>query len=488
MLTKSDFQQAITDSIDTYPAVAQLYRAGDPRILQALEAMAAMAAMLSSQIETSMAEPFDKARDATVLADAALKGIVRKALPARVNIKAVNGSERPFSISAETVLLDTNGLPYRVVTPATIPALGEATFDAEQGSVFTFSHTVSNSKPFYQIELPEAEDDSNLSAISVADAGGDFAYSQNFLNIAPNERVFHVETDEYQRIFLRFGFAGTVGFQPPDGHVLTIRLMRCHGDVRPSVGSPFAFEYTYTPQHSLLGLSMSALQAPGQNPPDMAVLRDLARYPSVYDDSAVYLGEFDFLIMRNFPGLKFLSVWSETLEEKIRGPSLDNINALFIAIVNADDAETMADSHKTIGSQNWTATQGAIARLISKADDSYKVRFIAAVPKPLGISVMATISANHDDAATRAQITQSLLAEYGQSAMRVRHGGFRPSHSEIHARLKKDVPALGDGFGDFKIDLDQSAYSPETWLFATPDSVIVNVSKANLATAAWGSA
>ena len=34
MLTKKDFQQAIVDSVATYPDVAPLYQAGDPRILQ----------------------------------------------------------------------------------------------------------------------------------------------------------------------------------------------------------------------------------------------------------------------------------------------------------------------------------------------------------------------------------------------------------------------------------------------------------------------
>ncbi len=87
MLTKSDFQQAIADSINNYPAVAPLYQAGDPRIIQHLDAMATMLAMLSAQIETAMTEPFEKVRDSTVLADAAMRGIVRKGTPARVRVK-----------------------------------------------------------------------------------------------------------------------------------------------------------------------------------------------------------------------------------------------------------------------------------------------------------------------------------------------------------------------------------------------------------------
>jgi hypothetical protein len=63
---------------------------------------------------------------------------------------------------------------------------------------------------------------------------------------------------------------------------------------------------------------MDALLIAGQNPMPMSVLRDLARYPSVYDNNAVFLGEFDFLVRRNFPTLQFLSVWNESAEEQAR--------------------------------------------------------------------------------------------------------------------------------------------------------------------------
>ena len=89
MLTKADFQRAIRDSISSYPAIAPLYQAGDPRVLQHLDAMATMLAMFSAQLETAMSEPFEKTRDATVLADAAMRGIVRKATPARVQMRRV---------------------------------------------------------------------------------------------------------------------------------------------------------------------------------------------------------------------------------------------------------------------------------------------------------------------------------------------------------------------------------------------------------------
>ncbi|MFZ3150834.1 MAG: hypothetical protein WA116_04035, partial [Anaerolineaceae bacterium] len=68
MYTKADFQKKIADTIGNYQSIAPLYQAGDPRMLQHLDAMATMLAMFSAQVETAQAEPYDKVRDSTVLA------------------------------------------------------------------------------------------------------------------------------------------------------------------------------------------------------------------------------------------------------------------------------------------------------------------------------------------------------------------------------------------------------------------------------------
>lgn len=72
MWTKNDYKQKIADSISKYPAIAALFEVNDPRIMQHLDAIATMLAMQSAQIEVAQNEPFQKTRDSTVLADAAI--------------------------------------------------------------------------------------------------------------------------------------------------------------------------------------------------------------------------------------------------------------------------------------------------------------------------------------------------------------------------------------------------------------------------------
>ena len=83
MYTKADLMKKVEETLPKYPQINVLYKAGDPRIRQNLEAMAAMLAMLSAQVETSQNEAFQKSRDSTVLADASMRGIVRKGTAAR---------------------------------------------------------------------------------------------------------------------------------------------------------------------------------------------------------------------------------------------------------------------------------------------------------------------------------------------------------------------------------------------------------------------
>ena len=173
MLTKADFETAIKNSIAKFPSLAPLFLAGDPRILQHLDAMATMCAMLSSQIEVAMTEPFEKARDATILADAALRGLVRKAIPSKIKIEVINKSIKTINIASGRKLFDSNGLPWVMTTDAfEIPPNGSVFVSAEQSEQIKSTHTVADSAPFYAIGVPEITDGGFLAGVSLSDNAG----------------------------------------------------------------------------------------------------------------------------------------------------------------------------------------------------------------------------------------------------------------------------------------------------------------------------
>lgn len=152
--TKRDFQNLIADEISNYPTAAQLFQARDPRLLASLDAIAAMLAMMSAEQDVAAAEPFTMARDATVLAEGAIKGVLPFGKATLVQVLATNPGATPVLIATGRRLLDTQGRAFIVQTGATVPAAGSAFVTAYQQEQSSFEHAVTVSQPFYMIEVP----------------------------------------------------------------------------------------------------------------------------------------------------------------------------------------------------------------------------------------------------------------------------------------------------------------------------------------------
>lgn len=498
MLTKEDFQTVIENSLAKYPSVQALYEAGDPRIRQHLEAMAAMLALFSSQIEVAQTEQFEKARDSTILADAAMRGIVRQGKAARARILATNEGRTPFTVESGRNLIDSSGLIWHVETSVTVEPGGTGTFEATQRNIRTISHTVEGSVPFYAIEIPTAEDDAYLCGIAVSDSNGAYEYRARYVNTAVGDRVYHVEADDRQRVFVRFGYDNVVGVQPADGQVITLQLSYTNGDVQVEYGAPFSFEYTMSAGESVVSLSMEAMLASGESPISMTVLRDLAKYPSVYREEAVFLGEFGFLVRRNFPNLQFLSVWNETMEENARGPNVDNVNALFVACLSPDGTEKTLEEENSeepitpeeIEEEDLTETQKAIRRVIQNADDSYRVRFFTPIVSKIRMKVSATVSTSYIVSDVKAKIVEAILTEYGKESAASRRGMSNPLYRDVYSLLTAKIAALTDGEADLMVSVDDysdpMSVRPELWRFVSEESLTVTVTTRNIVRNTWG--
>lgn len=496
MLLREDFKKLIDESVARYPAVAALVKAGDPRILQHLEAMAAMFALYSSQLEVAQAEPFSKVRDSTVLADAAMRGIVPKSVPARVRIRVDNSGSRAVRIEAGRALMDAAGRLLRIEAPVEIPGQGSAYLEALQLYARETRHEVSGSSPFYAIEIARADDDASLCGVSVADADGEYEYRERYTNTTAGERVYHVEMDERQRAYVRLGWDGVVGVQPVDGQLLTVTTYYSAGSVEFRAGGQLALETTLSPDEALLTLVLDEVLFSGQAPISMQTLRELAKYPSIYNHNAVFLGEFDFLVRRNFPSLQFLSVWNEDVEERHRGASLDSINTLFVACLSADGGEDVLwQAHgqsvapRMLAEDELTVEQRAIRDKIRTADDSYKVRFYTPVRAEIPLTVEAIIASTYSEATVREQIGDALLEAFGERAAQSQRGQALPLYQQIYRLLRERVPALQIGRADLRVLIDegmQASSRPELWRYVSPASLTVRVSAGNVITPHWG--
>lgn len=471
--SRADFQQKIATAVSNYPVAAQYFQAGDPRLLAQLDAMASMLAMVSQQIDTESMEPWIKSRDTTVLADASMKGILPFARPPRLSLSVKNDSTKPLAIAVGRRLLDQNGRIYVAETQSTIAPGQQGAINVKQVTTRKFSHTVTNSIPFYPVQVPPSSDEEQYtSGLFVSVGGTTHPYTPEFANLAAGEPGFTLETDEYRHLMVKFGWANTFGVQPPNGTVIDVTVEETFGANVLSVDADFTFENSVSADDRLATIKLASVIFPGANPVDIDSLREWAKYPSTYDASAVFLGNFDFLVRRNLPSLRFLSIWNEQLEEAVRGPNVANINKQFVAAL-MDDVDP-------------TWLQNEIRRIIKLADDSYTVEFRPAVPFELPMTINAQVSVVHDVGDVEAKIRAVIYRLYGKDSQAARRGMLQLVNKRASDELKKDVAALQDDGADFQVLIPaQAGTLPEQYRYVSPASLKVNVTQSTYNDGMW---
>ena len=446
--TAAEFEAAALAAAASDPYIAQLVRAGDPRIL--------------AQI-----------RDSTILADAAMRGILPLARSCRVELTATNGNASPYTLAAGRRLMDPKGRIFVVDADATIGANSTGTVTVTQRTVREVSHTVVSAAAFHRIEVAPADADVFLTDLGVRKGSQVYAYTPDWFNVQPGDFAYQVETDERRRMFVCLG-SPAVGYQVALGDVFTIEVGECEGRITDlNLGDAFGLEYVYTVADGLLRLELAAVSDKGAAPPTVTELRIMAQYPALYDHNAVYLGEFEFLLRRYLlSGIEFLSVWNEQIEEAARGPDVDNVNGLFV-------------SGRVDGMTN-TEFESRVRALVNRADGSYRIHFVAVVDTPVPITVTARVPVVHDTATVEAQIRAALLQNYGAGAPAVSRGGTKLRTQAISAILRDAVPALQGDTSDFQVVIGSAGSGmPEEFLYFTTGSITVSVQRAGFNAGLW---
>lgn len=467
MKTKADFQDAIAAAISGYPLAAQRYQARDPILLAQLDAMATMLALYSAEQDVAAMEPFTKARDVTVLADAAVKGILPFGSPQRARIAVANSSAVPLVINAGRRLQDMQGRTWVVDTGATVAPSATGTVTAYQRDERTITHTVTASQPFYRIEVTQPQSGRYIASVRVVDgSSNEYTYQPDFVNVETGATVFNLLTDEARKLYVEFGATGLVGYQPGAGESFSIIVTETEGAVSLSPGSQFAFEYSTSLYDAGAKLTLDAVLSPGAAPMDIATMREVTAYPSIYSSNAVYLASFDFVIRRKLSPFRFLSVWNEQVEESVRGASVNNINTLFIA------AQKDGVSSGTLQSQ--------ITAIVKAADDSYKLSFVSVVETTIAVAITAYVSTAYDFTAVEQQIRELILANYGRDSAFAKRGRSRILNKAVYDLLEANVPALQGAISDFDVTITNpiGGVLPEEYRYVSTGSLTITVSQA----------
>lgn len=473
-LSKEQFLDAAINAASAYPNVRQYIAARDPRVLAQLEAQAAMLAMLSSQLDVAKFEPFVKSRDATVLADAALKGILPLGRACRLTLRMENTGDSAVPFGAQRHLIDAKGRLYELDSSVTVPPGGVATVTATQIRRRSVTSVVTAPVDFYSLPVALSADDIYLNTLVVSKGGQEFTYAPDYFNVAPGQLSYQVEVDELRRMFVRFGKSTVIGYGVAQGDSFTLDITECNGRIADLVpGGQFTLEYIYAAAEASLKITLSSVQDEGAAPAEMSELRVMASYPAIYDHNAVYLSEFAFLLRRYLTGIRFLSVWNEQIEEAVRGANVTNINTLFVSGL--------------VSGMSDVVFRDFAAKRIKRADNSYRIKFVAAVPVEVPVVIVASVAISWDRSVVESQIRALILERLGDGSVLVSEGMTQPTKRALINRLLRDnIDALRDEKAEFDVRITLPATPlPENFLFVSPASLTVNVSSADYGVSLW---
>lgn len=468
MYTKDDFLEVIKNTAKKQPLTTALMQAGDGRIMQIQEAMATMLAMISEQVDLCSAEPFVKARDSTVLADNSIRGGVFTAKPARGLLSVVNASESSLSLDVGRVLIDQQGYQWKVVKAVNFDGLAtDINLEVEQ--IVTEKRTIIADNPngFYSIELDYESDNGYISSISVTVNDDVFLPCYKFNAVAVGDKVFHVESNERKQVVIKFGLSGVLGYGVKSGDKIKIDLNLTFGDVATTKGDPFVLDYLNEGEDAL-SFEFKKILVSGVKPFDIAILRELSKYPSVYDDNAVYLGEFERLLRLKFSDFNYIRVWNEQEEERVRGINVENVNTLFYSYSVNNDLQLV---------YNTANFSSLIEDELRKADNSYKFKHVSVVDKIINIKIKARISKvfNHDD--VKDEIKTIILNQYSKESIKkksLKNGIIL--HKDIYNSII-NLPALKDLNSDLTVEIlnNKDLDKPEFFYFVADNSLTIEL-------------
>ncbi len=471
-------------SIDSYlndfPEISERWRVGDPNVRAMMTAIIETVVWLSRDNDVNTVEPFIKSKDRTIIADSINKGILPVATPCQHTLTIENNSEDTVSLSQGRIVEDGTGREWRLMTAVTLAPNEIKKTLVEQSILNISTVTIPVNEPFYLLSV-KATDDSYIAGIRVKNITTNtvYQYKPKFMNARMGESVFTLQSDDMRTLMVLFGDSERVGQTVQAGDEYEVTLTQCYGEVEPnSLANASLANIVESKEQGLnLYFHRGEMVRAGANPLSVAQLRLLASFPSMYDQNAVYMGNFDFLVRSHFMArFDYMAIWNETIHEKHYSANVDNINKLNLTVVAKNPNE-----------QQQLITD--IQNLVAKADSLYdgKVRIYSVEELPYRISITGRLGAVHDIDTVKMQIKELLLEYYGKGSLSASHhnsDGF--NLQEIATRLRDKIPAFQDRISDFSVNSDNLTIKPHQWAFLSEDSIEINLTRtADTGTAIW---
>ncbi|QHJ83140.1 MAG: hypothetical protein [Bacteriophage sp.] len=472
MPTQADYQNLLGASLSDSD-VLELYNAQDPRLIQQLNAIAGLFVALGKEMDVSEIEPFIKSRERSIIADATNKGILPTGTPCQHTIMLSNTGYKDVTLSQGRLIEDNaGGRNWRLMTSATVKAQSSINVAVEQSEYREVKYTIPITEIFHKVSIT-TKDDMFLSGITIKDDAvtpNIYQLTRRWINAMAGDYCFNLTMDSLQRLFIQFGDSSRAGITAQSGQVFTIGLTETYGSIDHtslSDGSLASVETTDEQKISVQFVSGGLIQT-GANPLTVDQLRILSSYPSIYDENAVFLANFDYLVRQKYMAkTSYIAVWNENVQQQFYGATYKDINHLNIAVVSKN-------------TEDQSSITASIQQTIATADSLYRDRVnVKAVEEvPYNLTITGSLGAVHDVDAVKAQIKTLLVANYGKgqlSSSRWLQNGFNTQ--EISTLIRQNISAFQDRISDFSLTPSSRVNKPHEWVYMTSDSITISLTK-----------
>lgn len=485
MSERNNILESIGSHINDYPEIAERWRAGDPTVRAMLTSIVEAAVFLKRDNDINAVEPFIKSRNRTIVADAINKGMLPVATPCQHRLTIENCAKVAVTLSDGRLVEDGTGRQWRLLAALTVDAGEVKTVLVEQSIIRRMQTTIPVNEPFYTIGITTT-DGAYFAGVGVTNAttGDVYRYAPRFMNAAINQPFYTIKSDNLTDINIVFGASDRAGKTVQAGEIYEVAITQTYGEVDPTSLRQAALTELVNGDESKLNVYFKAgdMTRAGTNPLTINQLRLLASFPAMYDQNAVFMGNFTFLVMQHFMSrLDYMAIWNETIQERYYGAALDNINHLNLTVIPKLDNENERN-------QLVIDIQQLVARADSLLDG--RVRIVAAALRPYQVAITGRLAAVHDIDAVRVQIRELLLQDYGKGSLAANHhnaDGF--NLQEIATRLRTKVTAFQDRISDFTVtgeDVTKTPIKPHEWAFLSNDSITINLTRtADSGNAIW---
>lgn len=468
MLQRKDLISKAEAVLNEYPEILERWQVGDPLVRAMLTSIIEVALALSRDNDVNIIEPFIKSKERTIIADAINKGILPIATACQYTISIENTGDKTVNLAQGRIIEDNLGQQWQLMSSASIPPQQQIDIPAEQSYLQVHTETIQQTESFYQIHLPN--DDAFLCDLQVFNLtqNQQYKYQPKLMNAGKGDYAYSLFSDDLKVLSIMFGDSNRVANTAQANDEIKVIMRKSYGEISTHLLRQANLQQVLTDDERYLTLffKKNGLLKAGTNPLNTSQLRLLASFPSTYDDNAVFMGNFDFLLRKKFmQRFDYMAVWNETIQEKFYGASLDNINHLNLTVVAKNQAE-----------QQVLVEQ--MKQAIAQADSLFqeRVRIKTAEIQPYHLTIQGNISSVHDIDTVKLQIKQLLLSHFGRGSIAASyfHGdGF--NRQEIATMIRQNIIAFQDRISDFSVIANESQTKPHQWLFLTDDSIHVDL-------------